>query len=282
MFLIIGANGQIGSQLAKRLTAGKHKVRALVRDTKKAANLSGVEIVAGDLNDVASLDKAMQGVKGVFVLSAGDAIPLEKNAFAAAKRAGVQHVVLLSVAGAQKGSPIRLADMHGESEAALQASGVPAYTILQPTMFMSNVLGSLGSIKGEGKIYGAMKEGRVPLIDPSDIAATAAAILSSPAGHEGKTYALTGPEPLTQAQVAEKVSKAAGKTVTYVDLTVQAFVDALQGAGFPAWVAEDFGKMHAWFATDGGAQVSDGVARVTGSAPRTFDGWLADNGAALR
>jgi uncharacterized protein YbjT (DUF2867 family) len=280
MFLIIGANGQIGSQLTKQLLSEKQSVRALVRDTKKAPKLDGVEVVQGDVANVASLEKALQGVSAVFVLTAGEAILDEKNVFAAAKTAGA-HVVLLSTMGAQTGSPIRLGDMHGQSEDALKASGA-SFTILQPTMFMSNVLGSLGTIKSEGKFYGAMQKGRVPLIDTADIAATAAAVLKAPKDHAGKTLSLTGPEGLSQADLADRITKVAGKPVAYVDIPVDAFVGALKGAGLPDWLADDFGKMHAWFGTDAAATPSGDVQRVTGRAPRSFDAWLADNAAAFR
>lgn len=278
MFLIIGANGSIGSQLVKQLTSSGEKVRVLVRDKQKAEQSFGnsVDIVTGDIGDPASLERAFQGVTRAFVLTAGEAIPQEKNAFAAAKKAGVNHVVKLSTVGAQKGARIRLASMHGESEEALKASGVP-FTLLQPTFFTSNLFGSAGSIKGEGKLYGAFKTGRLPLIDPADIAATAAAILKNPKGQEGKTLYLTGPEALTHGQVAEKLGKALGKNVSYVDLPASAVVDSIKKSGAPSWYAEDFGMMSEWFATDQAATVSDAVEKVAGRKPRTVDAWIADN-----
>ena len=278
MFLIIGANGSIGSQLVKQLTSSGEKVRVLVRDKQKAEKSFGksVDVVTGDIGDPASLDRAFQGVARAFVLTSGDAIPSEKHAFAAAKKAGVNHIVKLSTAGAQKGSPIRLASMHGESEEALKASGVP-FTVLQPTFFTSNLLGSAGTIKGEGKLYGAFKTGRLPVIDPEDIAATAAAVLKNPTGHEGKTLYLTGPEAVTHGQIAEKLGKALGKSVSYVDLPASAVVESIKKSGAPSWYAEDFGKMSEWFASDQAATVSDAVEKIAGRKPRTVDAWIADN-----
>ena len=280
MFLVIGATGNIGSQLVKQLTAEKQGVRVLARDPAKV-RIPGVDVVTGAVADPAALDKAMAGVQAAFVLTSAEAILDEKNVFAAAKKAGVGHIVKLSSAGAQKGAPIKLADMHGQSEEALKASGVP-FTILQPTFFMSNLGGSAGSIKGEGKMYGAFKTGRVPVIDPADIAATAAAILRAPAKHAGQTYYLTGPEALTQAQVAEKIGKAIGKSVTYVDIPSAAVVEAIKGTGAPEWYAKDFGMMSEWFATDSAAATSDAVEKVTGRKARTFDAWLSDNAAMFK
>lgn len=283
MILVIGANGNIGSQLVKQLLAQGEKVRVLVRDAKKAGDAFGknVEVATGDISNAGSLDKAFQGVKAAFVLTAGDAILDEKNAFTAAKKAGVGHVVKLSVAGAGVGDPIRLADMHGQSEAALAQSGV-SWSVLQPTMFMSNTLSGAHSIKGEGKMYGSFKNGRIPMIDTADIAACAAAILRNPRGHEGKAYYITGPEGLTQAQVAEKIGKVAGRSVSYIDIPSSALVENMKKMGMPAWLAEDFGKMSDWLATDQAAQPMDTVEKITGRAARTFDAWLSDNGAAFK
>src|SRR5688572_2169400 len=184
--LITGATGTVGSQLTKQLDAAGQKVRVLTRDPKKAESLKGknVEIVQGDLANPSSLDKAFAGVDAVFVLVSGspDQVKQEKNAFDAAKKAGVKHVVNLSVAGANTQSPISLARWHAESEEALKSSGLN-WTILQPMTFMQNMLANAGSIKGEGKFYGAVKNGRIPMIDAVDIAATAAAVLTKPQAH---------------------------------------------------------------------------------------------------
>src|SRR5687768_7476870 len=105
MFLVIGATGNIGSQLVKQLTSEKQPVRVLARDPGKV-KFPGVDVVQGDVTDAAALEKAMSGVKAAFVLTSGESIPDERHVFAAAKKAGVGHVVKLSTAGAQKGSPI--------------------------------------------------------------------------------------------------------------------------------------------------------------------------------
>jgi uncharacterized protein YbjT (DUF2867 family) len=279
--LVIGASGNIGSQLVKQLDAKGQKVRALVRDAKKSPK--GADAAVGDLSKPDTLDNAMKGVDGVFCVVSGspDMAKLEKNAIDAAKKNGVKHFVLLSVAGADKGSPIKLAQWHAESETNLKNSGLN-HTILQPTMFMQNTLGNLGSIKGEGKVYFATKNGRLPLVDAVDIAATAASILASPSSHNGKTYYLTGPEALTQTQMCEKISKVAGKTVTYVDIPSSALAANMQKMGVPEWMAKDFATMNDFFATDGGAQTSPDVENVTGRKPRTFDAFLADNAAAFK
>lgn len=283
MFLVIGANGKIGSQVVKQLLAAGEKVRVLVRDEKKAkaAFTSGVEIAVGDVADAASLDRAFAGATSAFVLTANEAMLQEQNAYVAARKAGTKNVVLLSVAGSMRGSPLRLADMHAQSEDALKASGL-TYTILRPHAFMSNILDSAGSIKGEGRTYGASKDGGVPYIDTGDIAAVAVAALRDPAKHGGQTYLLTGPQAFSQQQVADKIGALIGKSITYVDLPPAVFVDNLKKYGVPGWLADDFGKMNEWFASGAAATVSNDVEKVTGRPARTLDAWLSDNVAAFR
>jgi len=285
MFLVIGATGNIGSQVVKQLDAKGQKVRALVRDTKKAEGLKGknVEIFQGDATKSESLEKALQGVDAAFVVLSSDEklVETEKKVFAAAKKTGLKHLVKLSVAGADAGSQIHFGKWHGESEKNLKESGL-THTILQPQMFMQNLFGNLDSIKREGKFYGGYKDGKASMIDVVDIASTAAAILTSPAKHAGKTYFLTGPQALSQKDLAEKLGKAIGKTITYVDIPSSAVVENLTKMGLPSWLAADYGKLMDWVATGTAGTVSKDVETVTGRAPRNFDAFLSDNAGAFK
>jgi uncharacterized protein YbjT (DUF2867 family) len=286
-FLVTGATGSIGSQVVKQLDAKGEKVRALVRDVKKGEKLKGknVELVQGDLEKPDTLTNAFKGVDGVFVVvNASDKlVDQEKNAFNAAKAAGVKHVVLLSTAGADPNGQITLAQWHGKSQENLKSSGL-SHTVLQPTFFMQNLLGNVDSVKGQGKIFGAMKEGRVPMIDVADIAASGVAVLTSGdfKKHNGQTYYLTGPDPISMKTASEKIGKAIGKTVEYVDLPLDTFVGNLKGFGMPAWLADDYGKMFGWFATDSAWQPVDTVEKLTGRKPRTLDAFVADVAGAFK
>jgi uncharacterized protein YbjT (DUF2867 family) len=149
MILVTGATGNVGQNLTKQLDAAGQKVRVLTRDLKKAEAIKSknVEITQGDLTKPETLDAAFKGVDTLFVLvnANPDLVTQEKNAFEAAKRAGVKHIVKLSVPGADTSSPIKLARWHGESEKNLKATGI-AFTLLQPSSFMQNLFGSAGSI----------------------------------------------------------------------------------------------------------------------------------------
>src|SRR6266508_1136969 len=114
------------------------------------------------------------------------------------------------------------------------------------------------------------------VIDARDIAAVAARVLTSP-GHQGTSYTLTGPESLSAAEVAERLSAAIGRQVRYVNLPPDAFGQALAGAGLPGWLVDALVVGNTLLAAGDGATVTDEVARLTGRPPRTFDQFAADN-----
>src|SRR4029077_11088375 len=133
-----GATGTVGSELVTQLAESGQKVRALVRNPKKAEKLpKAVEVVHGDLEKPETLAPAFAGVDKAFVLSAGPMLPiLEGNAFAAAKKGGVGHIVKLSArhVDADFMASTPLAQWHRDSEQRLRSLGIP-WTILRPGTF---------------------------------------------------------------------------------------------------------------------------------------------------
>jgi uncharacterized protein YbjT (DUF2867 family) len=276
LILVTGATGTVGREVVKQLVAAGHRVRALVRDPGKAAKLGdGVEIVEGDLAKPATLDAAFSGVDRAFVLSpvAADLEMLEGNAFEAARRAGVKHVVKLSgvgVDGFMAGLPS--GQWHAASEDRLRALGV-AWTILRPGRFMSDTPFSWSSISERGILAEPTGEGRQALIDPRDIAAVGVKALTTP-GHEGKIYELTGPEALNGAEIARKIASAIGKPVNFVDVTADAAREALLSAGLPEPIAELVVQYCARVRAGRCARVTPTVAELLGRGPRGFSAYL--------
>jgi uncharacterized protein YbjT (DUF2867 family) len=285
MILVIGATGTIGSALVARLASARHRVRALVRDRAKGAQLAGpfVEIAVGDLADPASLVPAFRKVDRVFVLTFGspDLATLEGNAFRAAKTAGVKHVVKLSgipVCVPDYASKMPLAQWHVDSENELVASGLP-WTILRPSFFVSNVL--FWNVAQRGVLALPTGEGKTALIDPRDIADVAAKVLTEP-GHDGKVYELTGPELLSQRDLVAKVSRALGKPLDYVDVRPEVWRTEMTGAGLPPIVADSYVFFfQELLKPDKMAFTRATVPALLGRA-RTADEWIRDHITALR
>lgn len=278
LILVTGATGNVGSQVVKQLANKGAQLRALVRDPASASSIqaAGVDMVAGDFNQPETIASALMGVDRAFLLSPPDPQQVEwQNQFIdAAKGANVRHIVKLSVLGADEHSPVSIAKWHWRTEQHLKQSGL-SYTILQPHFFMQNLLGFAPGIAAEGKFYAPMKQGRIGLVDVRDIAAVAVAALTED-GHEGETYAITGPESLSFADIAEKLSGATGKSVTYVDVPPDAARQSMLGMGMPTWYVDDLIRLYEVFSSGRGEWVTDTVAAVAKKQPISFDEFARD------
>lgn len=272
MILILGATGTTGREVARQLIALGQRPRLLVRDPAKAREFEGkAEIVAGDLDRPDGLAAPFAGVDKVYLVSAGLEGPtLESNAIGAAVRAGVRHVVKLSVVTADR-PELTFAKWHARSEDALRASGL-AFTMLRPGNFMSNSLGWSGTIKTDGAVYQPTGTGKWAAIDPADIGAVAAKVLTTP-GHEGKAYTLTGPQSLDGAGYAAILSKVLDKPVRFVDVPPEAARAAMSNAGVPAAYVDALLDLLAVMKAGYTDIVTDGVERVLGRPAGSFEDW---------
>jgi uncharacterized protein YbjT (DUF2867 family) len=278
MIVVTGATGKVGSEVVRQLAAAGERVRAFVRDPARAVSLGDrVEVARGDLGDAASVERAMQGADRAFlaVNSEARAVAWMKGAISAAERAGVRHVVRLSAMGASHDGPGALLRWHAEIEDALRGSKM-TWTILRPGFFTQNFLGSAETIRTQGAFHGAYGDGGISPIDTRDIAAVAVKCLREP-GHEGKTYELTGSESLTQGEMAARVSAILGRTIRYVDLSVEDFQRGLVAAGWPEPLARDFAMFCGWVKAQGKpAPVLATGADLLGRL-RTFDEFVRDH-----
>lgn len=282
MILVTGATGNVGSELVKQLAAAGQKVRALVRDPHKTRLPTGVEAVAGDLNDPNSLAAPLAGVGALYLLtpSSPSLGEIESAVVEVAKKAGVKRVVKQSVMGAEIEPAVSFGRWHQASEKHLRSSGL-SWTFLRPTSFMSNFFLSAGSLKAQSSIYGSAGDGKDCFIDPVDIAAAAAAALTQP-GHQGQAYELTGPEALSYSEVAQRFSSSLGKKISYVDVPGEALKKAMAEARLPAWLADALVEFYGAVKAGYTSRVSPAVEKLTGRKPRSVDAWLKDHAAAFR
>lgn len=284
MILVTGATGKTGFDVVRRLSIVGAGARALIRDASKAQHLRrpGVEIAVGDLGNPVTLPPALRGCDRVFLCSSADPrqVELQGNLIRAAKEAGVKHVVRLSALGASLDSPVSFSRWHAETEKQLIASGI-AWTFLRPHFFMQNFLGFAPAIKAQNAFHMPMKGGKIPLVDTRDVAAVAVEVLTG-AGHERKIYEITGPEALSGQDLAQKLSKAVGRTIAYRDVSPEEAKKGMVAAGTPEWLAIAMVALYSVFAAGHSAAVSPVVEQITGYPPRTFDDWARENAAAFR
>jgi uncharacterized protein YbjT (DUF2867 family) len=279
MILVSGATGNAGSQVVRALSERGVSVRAFVRDPDKARSLlgDGVELAVGDFADPASLRAALEGVQAMLLSCADDPrrVEWETNAIEAASAAGVRRIVRLSTIGAQPGAPVAFWDWHGRVEEQLRSSGV-SFVILQSSFYMSNLLAAAEQIASEGRLYAPAGQARIAMIDPRDVGAVAAAVLTG-AGDDKQTYVLTGPQAIGYAEVAAALSAATGRDVEFVDVPDEGAKQGLLAAGMPEFVAEQLLAVFAQLRQGVAGQVTDTVEALTGARPRSFADFARDH-----
>jgi uncharacterized protein YbjT (DUF2867 family) len=283
MILVTGATGKNGKEVIRQLAALGQRVRALVRNPARAANLAGpnVELAEGDFDRPETLAKAVQGVEQAFLLTpvAEHSVQWQRAFIRAALRARVKHVVKFSGMGASARSESELLRQHAETDELLRGSGLP-FTILQPNSFYQNILSSADTIKAQGKFYWPLKRAKQSIVDVRDINAVAAKVFTSP-GHEGKTYVITGPEALTFDEVAEKLSSIIGRKIDYVDVLLAAAADGMRKSGMPEWDVRAVSELLGYFASGAAASVTDTVPRLLGRPAISFEQFAKDHRSAL-
>lgn len=278
MYLVIGGTGTIGREVVRLLAAGTEPVRALVRDPFRASALAGprVTLVQGDLARPESLPAAFDGVRRMFLVTppGPDTVPLQSAALAAARAAGVERLVRISVMGAGTGMPVKITDWHTEVEHLVAASGIPAVQ-LRPTSYMQNFFKTAELIRTTGQMFGSAGDGAVALVDTRDIAAAAVGALTR-ADHEDETPHLTGPAALTGPEVAETFARVLGRPVSYVDLPSEAMKAGLLGAGMPEWLATDLVTLDE-LGRGRVMPVTGDIERLAGHPPRSLETFVRDH-----
>jgi len=246
-------------------------------DARKAP--AGVATVIADFADKDSLRAALQGVDTAFLVCSPipQLVELEGNAIEACKAGGVRHVVLNSALGAED-YPKSFPSWHRKVEEKLKASGLH-YTILRPNGFMQNLLtSSAPSIRAEGAFYAAMGNAKSSLIHVRDIAAVAAKVLSDPKAHAGKTYELNGPEALSNAEIAARISRVTGQPVQYVNIPQEAQRKGMLEAGVPEWLVTALLDLQQYYTVAGkGGEVTDVLPKLLGRAPIPLEQFLEEN-----
>ena len=279
MILITGATGRVGGTTLKQLSTRGVAVRALVRNAEKAAQVASplVETVIGDLAQPRSLESALDGITAALLVSPLDPhqVELQGNFIDAAKRAGRVHVVKISGLGTALNSSVRSGRWHAQTEKHLEDSGLP-FTHLRPPFFMQNILRFAPTIRASGEFSGSLNQGKVAMIDVEDIAAVAVTALTT-AAHVGKAYTLTGPEALAYADVAEKLSRLLGRTVTYKDMPLAVMRERLLASGMPAWHVDVQVDFSTALSAGHASAVTDTVESVTGRPARTLEQFIREH-----
>ncbi|AJP70950.1 SDR family oxidoreductase [Sphingomonas hengshuiensis] len=263
---LTGATGQLGALVLEKLKArvAPDRIVALVRTPEKLAG-SGVTARAFDYAVPVSLAPALDGVDTLLLISSsevGQRTEQHRNVIAAAKQAGVGHIVYTSLLHADTSPLTGLAEEHLATEAALTESGIP-FTLLRNGWYSENYASAIGGAVAAGGFIGAAGDGRISVATRDDYAEAAAAVLTGE-GHAGATYELAGDEAMTMAGLAAEVSRQTGKTLPYRNMSEADYAAALLGFGLPEPVAQMLAGADAGAAQDGLFDDSHTLSRLIG------------------
>lgn len=231
-----------------------------------------------DFEEPDSLHAAFTHVDKVFLITpfASDQIEMAKTLVDEARKAGVKHIVKLSALGAHAEPGIQLGRWHREIEKYIESSGMK-YTFLRPASFMQNYIHyNTESIKKEGKFYGSTGDGKVSYVDARDIAAVGVEVLTSE-GHEGKAYDITGPESLSNYEVAQLMSEVTGRQIDFIDVPDAAAKKGLTDHGTPDWMADALVELYSVQRAGKSNKTTDTVEKVAGRRPHSMRQFLQDH-----
>jgi uncharacterized protein YbjT (DUF2867 family) len=278
MILVTGASGNVGRAVLNEVARSGAKHKAMYRSANEAAKApAGTQSVVADFAKKETLAPALRDVDAVYLVCSPipDLPRLETNMIEACRAAGVRHVVLNSALGAGD-YPKSFASWHRQVEDKLKDNSGISYTILRPNSFHQNVVTYFApSIRAQGVFYNCMGNARVSFIDVRDIAVVAAKALAD-GEHSWKIYELNGPEALTYAELAEKISKHAGRRVKYVDISVDAQRKAMLDQGMPAWQVDALLDLQAYYTSGKGGEVDQLLPNLLGRQPINMDRFLAE------
>ncbi|GAA1285128.1 NAD(P)H-binding protein [Saccharothrix xinjiangensis] len=267
--LVTGATGTVGGCVVRRLLAAGHAVRALTRNPSAARLPAGVEVVAGDFADPASLVPALRGVERVHLVAMDGDGPAIVDVLV---EAGVRRLTHLGHDDPSRPDDDPLESWHRVLRKAIESS-VPEWTHLFPGEFMANTREWAPSIRAEGVVRAPFGDWRSTLVHEDDIAAIAVEALLTD-DHVGRTYQPTGPEPVGRRDAVRMIGEAIGRELRFDELTPEQAREQWQDV-YPPEIVEWFLEMGRY--PEGNSWVSPDVEEALGRPGLTFDRWARDH-----
>jgi uncharacterized protein YbjT (DUF2867 family) len=282
--LVTGAAGDLGAigrHLTAMLLAKGHKVRALVRredDRSEGLRRLGAEVVQGDLTDLTSMHRAIEGCARLYFGMSVSAAYLEAtvNTAAVARHHGVEAFVNMSQMTVTQMSITETTDspqhkLHWLAEQALAWSGLPVVTV-RPTVFLESFflrLAAAGVRDGDALAL-PLGSGRTSPISAVDVARAVSVILDDPVPHIGHVYNLTGFESADLDHYARVFSEALGRPIRYRNVPLSEWTDGLREAGVPMYLVNHLAVMADLHAQGRYDRMTDDLFKLTGKTPTSM------------
>lgn len=274
LILVTGATGRQGGSVFRHVRGKGFPVRAMTREpeTREARDLtgSGVEVVRGDMDDPASLTRALDGVYGAYSMQyARHGAEAETrqgiNLADAAKKSRINHFVYSSVGAADQNTGIPHFESKAQIEQHVRGTGIP-FTIVRPVFFMENWLAMRGQIELRTLALPLKPESKLQMIAVDDIGLCVTAAFEHPGKFQGRTIELAGDD-LSMTELAQAFSRVTGKDVRYMQVPWEQFEHQ---------AGPEMTKMYRWF-DEVGYHVDIAALRQEHPDLMPFDRWLNRN-----
>jgi NAD(P)H dehydrogenase (quinone) len=272
LIAVTGATGEVGGRVAGRLAERGVEQRLVVRDPSRAPELGGAEVrQASNYEAREEMVAALRGAETLFLVSGEEArnrIDQHKAAVDAAKAAGVERIVYLSWFHASPDTAFTFGQHHFHTEEHIRASGL-AHAFCRDNIYLDYVpffAGPDGAIRGPGG------DGRCAPVARDDVADVVVQLLLDP--ERQGPFEVSGGESYSLAEAAERLGKAVGREISYVDETMDEAWASRRPTGEPDWVIEGWITTYVAIANGELDEVTGTVKELTGHDPQRLEGFL--------
>lgn len=284
--LVAGASGKLGKlvleHLLDTLDTPATDIIAVTRTPEALSSFAerGVEIRKSGAADAASLSSAFKGAERVLLISSSSANrgADHKAAIEAAVAVGVHHLVYTSIPNPVYDNLMIIRD-HAGTERAIADSALPGWTVLRNNWYFENLDWTIPQAVESGQWMSPNGDGKIAHISRSDLALAAAVALAK--GDNGKsTYTLTGGKAYTDQDLVAAVSKAYGKPIALVPITIEQAKTGMAQSGLPDPMVNLMASSFVHTLNGGLANVTGDLEALTGKTPQTIEAWLAEKASA--
>ncbi len=282
MFVVTGPSGNVSSELTTALAAQSdipYKIAA--RNPQKIQDQYGAHVptVRFDFGKRETWGPTLDGCKTLFLLFPLPHPVTAKERMApfveAARDAGVEHIIYVSVPGADKLKFVP----HYWVEKAIRDSGVN-YTILEASYFAQNFTRAISShiidIALKGEVFVPTGKGKTSFLDSRDLSDAIMNIIRKPEPHYKKTYVVSGPERLDMWEVAQIFSEELGRDIRYVNPSLPRFLYRYIRRGVPGDVLFFMSVVYTLTRFGKNEPLTDILPELLGKPPRTFRDYVRD------
>lgn len=279
LIAVTGATGAVGGAVAALLAERGVRQRLVVRDPARAPQVGAEVRRIADYGAADDVRAALDGVDTLLLIPAAesaDRLDRHRTAVDAAAAAGVRKVMYLSFVAATPDSTFTLGRDHWATEERIRAAGV-AWTFARMNLYL-DFLPLM--VTPQGAIEGPAGTGRAAFVTRDDVAQVLAELLAQ-GGHDGETHDLTGPEAVTLAEVAARMTAGTGRTVVFTDQTVEQAYASRAHHGAPDWQLDAWVSTYTAIARGELAEVTSTVEHFTGRPAAGLIDFLATHPAAL-